>query len=91
MKLKEKIRDGSKVRRIYDQPRTPYKRVLEQPDISMAEKNNLTDIYMQLNPVMLKKNITRLQRKLMKLKTGNRQIEPVKNKKRKTIKKDAAS
>lgn len=66
MKLKEKIRDGSKVKRIYDQPRTPYKRVMEQPDISTAEKRNLSDIYMQLNPVALKNTITRLQRKLMK-------------------------
>ena len=90
MKLKEKIRDGSKVRRIYDQPRTPYKRVLEQPDISMAEKNNLTDIYMQLNPVTLKKNITRLQRKLMKVPTASQHSVPVRKNKRKAKTKEAA-
>ena len=34
MKLKEKVRKGSKVKRIYDKPQTPYARVLASPHVS---------------------------------------------------------
>ena len=68
MKLKEKIRNGSKVKRIYDKPRTPYARMLEEESINLAEKENLKDIYKQLNPVELKRKITKLQQKLMNIK-----------------------
>ncbi len=71
MKLKEKIRNGSKVKRIYDKPRTPYARVLEEESINPAEKENLKDIYKQLNPVELKRKITKLQQKLMNIKIIN--------------------
>jgi len=68
MKLKEKIRCGNKVKKIYDTARTPYCRVLEEKSINQKEKDNMTDIHKQLNPVELKRNITRLQKKLMKIK-----------------------
>ena len=68
MKLKEKIRCGNKVKKIYDTARTPYRRVLEEKSINQKEKDNMIDIHEQLNPVELKRNITRLQKKLMKIK-----------------------
>ena len=68
MKLKEKIRCGNKIKKIYDMARTPYRRVLEEKNINQKEKDNMTDIHEQLNPLDLKRNITRLQKKLMKVK-----------------------
>lgn len=34
MKLKEKTRVGSKVKKTYDDPQTPWARVLSNPDVS---------------------------------------------------------
>ena len=57
MKLKEKVRIGSKYKRIYDTPRTPYQRVLDCPDIPKEKKDELKRIYVTLDPVTLKKSI----------------------------------
>jgi len=65
MKLMEKTRSGSRVTKRHDRARTPYQRVLESPCISEEEKEMLRDLYLQLNPVALKREITRLQGKLM--------------------------
>jgi hypothetical protein len=67
MKLREKVRTGSKVKKIYDEPKTPYLRLLESDFISEARKQNLSDIYVKLNPAELKRQISRLQDKLLKL------------------------
>jgi len=67
MKLKEKIRINGKVKKKYDEARTPYASVLTEPSVSQDEKDNLTDIYLQLNPVELKRKITGIQRRLMKI------------------------
>jgi hypothetical protein len=40
-KLKEKIKVGSKYKRIYDTPKTPYQRVLENPTIPDDKKEEL--------------------------------------------------
>jgi hypothetical protein len=42
MKLEEKIRVGSKVKKRYDQPRTPYHRVLESPMVEKEHKIKMT-------------------------------------------------
>ena len=65
MKLTEKTRNGSKVSKKHDKARTPYQRVLESPWVSEEGKEVLRDLYVQLNPVALKREITRLQRELM--------------------------
>jgi hypothetical protein len=65
MKLIEKTRSGSRVTKRYDRARTPYQRVLESPCVSEEEKEVLRELYLQLNPVALKREITRLQGKLM--------------------------
>jgi hypothetical protein len=54
MKLKEKVRSGSKVKRIYDDPQTPYARVLASPHVSAKAKAKLRTQYAQLNLVELK-------------------------------------
>jgi hypothetical protein len=67
MKLVEKTREGAKVRKRYDTPRTPYRRVLESAEVSRAAKANLTRQYRTLNPVELKRAIGRCQDRLMRL------------------------
>ena len=61
MKLKEKIRVGSKVTRRYDTPTTPYRRVLEHPCISEQSKDALRAQYETLNIVLLKRELNQLQ------------------------------
>ena len=65
MKLIEKIRIGSKVKKKYDTPKTPYQRVLESPDVSEEIKEELRKQYRTLNPAELKRAITKLQNKLI--------------------------
>jgi len=67
MKLKEKIRVGSKVKKRYDQPRTPYQRVLESPMVDKEHKKKLNQEYAKLNPAELRRQISSLQIKLRKL------------------------
>jgi hypothetical protein len=66
MKLKEKVRHGSKVTRRYDEPQTPYKRVLAHPQIPEQVKINLTRQYESLNVVELKRVLNRLQQALFR-------------------------
>jgi hypothetical protein len=56
-KLTRKIRIGSKYKRIYDNPRTPYQRVLESPYVFKTKKNSLQVIHESLNPFELNRCI----------------------------------
>jgi hypothetical protein len=67
MKLEEKIRVGSKVKKRYDRPRTPYQRVLESPLVDKEHKKKLNHEYSKLNPAELRRQISSLQIKLRKL------------------------
>ena len=67
VKLVKKIRTGSKVRRIYDEPQTPYHRMLASESVSEAAKNRLRQQYATLNPVALKRELTRLTEDLLQL------------------------
>ena len=60
MKLKEKIGVGSKVKRIYDEARTPFARVLAREEISVEQKQKLILKYAELNPKQLLKEINDL-------------------------------
>lgn len=67
MKLTSKTRIGSKVKKTYDRPITPYERVLSHPDISTTLKRRLTAQYHRLNPADLQRQISQLQEKLLTL------------------------
>jgi hypothetical protein len=67
MKLIEKTRIGSKVTKKYDKAQSPYRRVLACPDISAGDKQALKNLYAKLNPAQLKRQITKLQDKLVRL------------------------
>lgn len=51
-------------KRVYDQIRTPYERVLVRKDIDQANKNQLTTQYESLNPKVLRDKIQALTSKL---------------------------
>lgn len=59
-KLVKKERIGSKIKRIYDSPKTPYQRVLEHPDIPEETKQKLKSKYESLNPAALLREINKL-------------------------------
>jgi len=67
MKIVEKTRVGSRVKKRYDLARTPYKRALESPYVLEGEKRQLKRLYARLNPAELKRQITGLQNKLLRL------------------------
>lgn len=75
MKLIEKTRIGSRVRKKYDKPKTPYQGVLESPNVEEKNEEVLRSEYAKLNPAELKRQITRLQNKLRKLAIKQREIE----------------
>jgi hypothetical protein len=60
MKLIEKTRNGSKVRKTYDKARTPYRRVLDADAVSDEAKEELRQTYATLNPEKLEREISRL-------------------------------
>jgi len=64
MKLVRKERVGSRVKKIYDKPQTPYHRVLASADISDLQKKRIRNEYAGLNPAQLKRDISALQEKL---------------------------
>lgn len=67
MKLSTKTRTGSNVKKTYDPPTTPYRRLLLHPDISKSAKRRLRRQYRQLNPAALRRQISQLQEKLFTL------------------------
>jgi hypothetical protein len=69
LKLKSKIRIGSRYRKTYASPKTPYQRILESPDISSDVKQTLKLTHGSLNPFQLKKTIERKLNAIFKLVT----------------------
>lgn len=57
MKLKSKERVGAKIVKKYDEPKTPYQRLLLSPDLSQEDKDRLKQRMAGLNPFHLKKQL----------------------------------
>ncbi len=70
MKLKEKTRAGSKITKKYHPPKTPYLLVLESKLVDKAVKQRLRRQFEKLNPAELKRAITKLQGRLLRLATS---------------------
>ena len=75
VKLVSKTRVGSKVTKKYDRAKTPFRRVLDSKYVDDKIKKSLKREYDRLNPVELKRNITRLQDELLKLNTLKQKVE----------------
>jgi hypothetical protein len=67
VKLLEKRRVNGKIRRRYDRPTTPAQRLLSCAAVSPASKRALRRQLQSLDPIELKKQITAIQRKLLRL------------------------
>lgn len=67
LKLVDKRRVGSKVIKTYDTARTPYQRVLESPAVTEHTKQQLRQLYLTLNPVLLRQRIDENLAKLWQL------------------------
>lgn len=74
-KLQEKIREGSKVRKIYDTPTTPCERLISDPRVSMKVKENLKEQLKNLDPVLLLKRMREAQTSLSELHHRNADSE----------------
>lgn len=72
LKLIEKVRVGSKIVKKYDQPKTPYQRLLESPHLTMGQKEELRRKYQLLNPIELREII---KRQILKLNRYKQEIE----------------
>jgi len=66
MKLVDKHRIGSKVVKKYDSPQTPYQRLLGSMHVPDRVKQQLRQVYEELNPAQLTREIARLQQALLK-------------------------
>jgi hypothetical protein len=67
MKLVSKTRVGSKVRKKYDQAQTPYQRIMASQHIDLAVIEQLTKLYLSLNPLELQRRIEANLAKLWRL------------------------
>jgi len=67
MKLKEKTRDGARVRKRYHDAQTPYHRLMQSKGVDASAKNQLKRHYLRLNPAQMHRQIQRLQARLLKL------------------------
>jgi hypothetical protein len=66
MKLIEKVKSGSRVRKVYEKiPKSPYQRLLESPDLSAEVKTELKERFTRYNPVLLQKQVYRALNALM--------------------------
>ena len=57
MKLQDKARVDSRIIKKYDQPQTPYQRLMKCENISELQKEKMTMTYRSLNPFELKDTI----------------------------------
>ncbi len=65
MKLQSKERHGARVKKKYDAARTPYQRLLDSSFIPEESKKQLRERYRLLNPAQLKRQIEKLQQRLL--------------------------
>jgi hypothetical protein len=65
VKLKEKIRIGSRVKRVYDEPQTPYARLLDSKLLTQDEEAELREAYGHLDLLALRRRIDALQDELL--------------------------
>ena len=75
-KLLSKKREAGKVKKLYDKPTTPYKRLLNHPSIEETTKKNLQEHSIQLDPVRLLHEIRDKQAALAALTSPEDQTNP---------------
>lgn len=63
-KLISKVRTGSRVKKVYDAPKTPYQRVLDSDQVSQEAKRKLRALHAKLNVVALRQQLDELLERL---------------------------
>ncbi len=58
------MRQVNRVKKVYDDPKTPYQRVLDSPEVSAEAKRKLRAIHAKLDVVHLKERIDELMKTL---------------------------
>lgn len=61
----KKTKIGSKIKKFYDKPQTPYTRVLQEKSVNGKQKKKLANIYKSLNPIKVREKIIKLQNILL--------------------------
>ncbi|HTV83622.1 MAG TPA: hypothetical protein VME18_13315 [Acidobacteriaceae bacterium] len=74
VKLVKKVRVGSKLRRVYDQARTPFERVLASGQADSRRVRQLTELRASLDPFALGKSIDRKLERIYGM--ANRRLSP---------------
>jgi hypothetical protein len=75
MKLKSKERFGSRVRKSYYAPQTPYQRVLACTEVTATDKQKLQRQYQSLNPAALKRALDKYRKELFRLASKKRPLK----------------
>jgi hypothetical protein len=76
MKLVEKVRVAGKIHRKYDQPKTPYQRLIESGQISATARKALMTQYESLNVAALRRRVEELRNRLFDHLSANNCVEP---------------
>jgi hypothetical protein len=64
-KLVKKVKIGSRYRKQYDDPRTPYQRLMSSPDVAEAAKTHITELFCNHDPFRLRRLIDQMQAKIL--------------------------
>jgi hypothetical protein len=56
-KLVAKVRKGGKVKKVFDDPKTPYQRIRDSSQVSLKDKRKLRAMHAKLDVVALKRQI----------------------------------
>ncbi len=67
LKLVSKERIGGRIKKKYDKPKTPYKRLLESTYVTEKDKANLKDNHKTKNPIYLKREMDKKLKEFFKL------------------------
>jgi hypothetical protein len=66
MKLVKKTKIGSRYIKQYDQPKTPYQRLMESPDVLEPLKTHITELFCNHNPFNLRRFIDHQQAHILR-------------------------
>lgn len=68
-------RVGSRYKRKYDSPKTPFRRLIESNTLSNYEKQNLINFYNSLNPINLRKMLNFQLKRFRRIHEGKSDIK----------------
>lgn len=74
MKLKEKIRIGGRLKKVYDIPKTPYQRLIDSGTLTDLQRKNIEINMQNLNPIVLRKQLDDKMRLFQSVLTKNQKL-----------------